>query len=127
MPIQKQMLLLSAFAAVALPGAQSSHAADSSVTVMYAGSLVNLMQQGIAKAFDTASGDHVQGYAAGSNELAGDIKGKTRHADVFISANPELNKTMMGSANGDWETWYVTFAESPLVSATIPTAASPRT
>ncbi len=85
------------------------------VDVLYAGSLVNLMEHGVGPAFDTATGDTFKGFAGGSNGLANQIKGKLRRADVFISANPKVNDTLMGSANGDWVTWYVTFARSPLV------------
>jgi molybdate/tungstate transport system substrate-binding protein len=85
------------------------------VDVLYAGSLVNLMEHGIGPAFDKATGDTVRGFAGGSNGLANQIKGKLRRADVFISANPAVNDALMGASNGDWVTWYVTFAQSPLV------------
>ena len=32
-----------------------------------------------------------------------------------ISASPKVNNSLMGEANGDHVTWYVTFAESPLM------------
>jgi len=89
--------------------------AAGTVSVLYAGSLVNLMEHGIGPAFDQASGDRFQGYAGGSNLLANQIKGKLRQADVFISANPKVNASLMGAANGDWVSWYVSFAQSPLV------------
>jgi molybdate/tungstate transport system substrate-binding protein len=93
------------------PGAASAD----TVSVLYAGSLVNLMERGIGPAFDTASGDKFQGFGAGSNALANQIKGRLRRGDVFISANPKVNDDLTGSANGDWVTWYVAFAQSPLV------------
>ena len=34
---------------------------------------------------------------------------------MFISANPKVNASLMGAANGDWVSWYVAFAQSPLV------------
>jgi molybdate/tungstate transport system substrate-binding protein len=85
------------------------------VSVLYAGSLVNLMEHGIAPAFDKASGNTFQGFAGGSNGLANQIKGKLRRGDVFISANPKVNDELTGVANGEWVSWYVTFAQSPLV------------
>ena len=91
----------------------TSRAAD--VDVMYAGSLVNLMEHGIGPAFEKATGDTFRGFAGGSNGLANQIKGKLRRADVFISANPKVNDSLMGEVNGDWVGWYVTFAQSPLV------------
>jgi molybdate/tungstate transport system substrate-binding protein len=89
--------------------------AASKVNVLYAGSLVNLMEHGVGPAFDKASGDTFQGYAGGSSALANQIKGKLRQGDVFVSASPKVNDSLMGSANGDWVSWYVTFAQSPLV------------
>jgi molybdate transport system substrate-binding protein len=85
------------------------------VNVLYAGSLVNLMEHGVGPAFDKASGDTFQGYAGGSSGLANQIKGKLRHGDVFVSASPKVNGHLMGSANGNWVNWYITFAQSPLV------------
>jgi molybdate/tungstate transport system substrate-binding protein len=103
-----------ATAAVLLMQASVASAAGT-VSVLYAGSLVNLMEHGIGPAFDQASGDRFQGYAGGSNLLANQIKGKLRQGDVFISANPKVNASLMGSANGDWVSWYISFAQSPLV------------
>ncbi|MGC2123584.1 MAG: extracellular solute-binding protein, partial [Xanthobacteraceae bacterium] len=85
------------------------------VSVLYAGSLVNLMEHGVGPAFDKASGDTFQGFAGGSSGLANQIKGKLRQGDVFVSASPKVNEGLTGAANGDWATWYVTFAQSPLV------------
>jgi molybdate/tungstate transport system substrate-binding protein len=103
-----------AIAILALALAPAARAAGV-VRVLYAGSLVNLMERGIGPAFDKASGDRFQGYAGGSKLLANQIKGKLRRGDVFISAAPQLNQTLMGPANGGWVNWYITFAQSPLV------------
>jgi len=101
-------------AAIVLMQASVASAAGT-VSVLYAGSLVNLMEHGIGPAFNQASGDRFQGYAGGSNLLANQIRGKLRQGDVFISANPKVNASLMGSANGDWVSWYISFAQSPLV------------
>ena len=85
------------------------------VNVLYAGSLVNLMEHGIGPAFARADGGNFRGYAGGSNKLANEIKGKLVPADIFISANPKVNADLMGASNGAWVDWYVTFAQSPLV------------
>jgi len=90
-------------------------AADSTVNVLYAGSLVNIMERSVGPAFEQKSGDRLQGYAGGSNKLANEIKGKLRRGDVFVSANPKVDDQLMGQANGDWVGWYIAFAESPLV------------
>jgi molybdate/tungstate transport system substrate-binding protein len=101
-------------AALLVPASHAAFAAGT-VNVLYAGSLVNLMERGVRPAFDKATGNHFQGYGGGSVGLANQIKGKLRKGDVFISANPKVNTGLMGAANGDWVKWYVTFAQSPLV------------
>jgi molybdate/tungstate transport system substrate-binding protein len=93
-----------------------SHAAPAgTVSVLYAGSLVNLMEHGIGPAFGEAAGGTFRGFAGGSNALANQIKGKLRQGDVFISANPKVNDDLTGAPNGNWVSWYAVFARSPLV------------
>ncbi|MBV8629073.1 MAG: extracellular solute-binding protein, partial [Paraburkholderia sp.] len=82
---------------------------------LYAGSLVNLMEKSVGPAFERETGLHFKGYAAGSNKIANEVKGKLRRGDVFISASPKVNASLMGEANGNHVTWYVNFAESPLL------------
>lgn len=93
----------------------SAWAGDSTVNVLYAGSLVNLMERSAGSAFEQKSGDRFQGYAGGSNKVANEIKGKLRRGDVFISANPTVDDQLMAQSNGNWVQWYIAFAESPLV------------
>jgi molybdate/tungstate transport system substrate-binding protein len=90
-------------------------AQDDTVNVLYAGSLVNLMERSVGPAFEQATGLKFRGYAAGSNKIANEIKGKLRRGDVFISASPKVNDSLMGAENGDHVSWYVNFAESPLM------------
>lgn len=85
------------------------------VNVLYAGSLVDLMESHIGPAFERASGDHFRGYAGGSKLLANEIRGRLRRADVFVSAAPRVDRLLMGRRHGDWVAWYITFAQSPLV------------
>ena len=89
--------------------------ASGPVDVLYAGSLLDLMQQQIGPAFAKVTGYTVSGFSAGSTALATEIKGGTQQGDVFISASPTVNTTLEGSANGDWVSWYAEFADSPLV------------
>lgn len=89
--------------------------AAGTVNVLYAGSLVNIMEHSLGPAFEDATGEKFRGYAGGSKLLVNQIKGRLRAADVFISANPKLNAGLMGPANGNRVAWYVSFAESPLV------------
>ena len=108
--------LLASFTVVAsLAAATPSFAQDNTVNVLYAGSLVNLMERSVGPAFEKATGLQFRGYAAGSNKIANEIKGKLRRGDVFISASPKVNQTLMGADNGDHVSWYVSFAESPLM------------
>ncbi|WP_203919869.1 extracellular solute-binding protein [Rugosimonospora africana] len=85
------------------------------VNVLYAGSLVDLMEKQIGPAFTTATGYKFTGFSAGSTALATQIKGKVHPGDVFISASPTVNTSLEGAANGNWVSWYATYASSPLV------------
>jgi len=85
------------------------------VSVLHAGSLVNLMEHDLGPKFASATGYTYQGQGAGSTALANQIKGKVKRADVYISASPATNETLMGQANGDWVSWYATFATAPMV------------
>ncbi len=111
----------SSSSAAAPSSAPSSAAASAaatgsgSVNVLYAGSLVNLMTKQVGPAFQKASGYSVNGEGAGSTALVTDIKGKIDKGDVFISASPTATKTLMGSSNGDWVSWYVSYASSNVV------------
>jgi molybdate/tungstate transport system substrate-binding protein len=86
-----------------------------SVNVLYAGSLVTLMTKQVGPAFQKATGYSVTGESAGSTALVTEIKGKVYKGDVFVSASPTATKTLMGSSNGDWVTYYVSFASSNVV------------
>lgn len=96
-------------------GGGNTAGGHASVDVLYAGSLVGLMQNQLGPAFTSATGHGVTGFSGGSTALATQIKGKVHAADVFISASPDVNRELEGSANGDWVSWYGTFATSELV------------
>lgn len=85
------------------------------VSVLYAGSLVAIMEHGVGPAFTAATGYRFEGVAAGSVALANQIEDRLRRADVFISAVPSVNRRLMGQANGDRVRWYAGFASAPLV------------
>src|ERR1700743_1835651 len=108
-------LTVSLAVAAGIFAGNASAADDNPVNVLYAGSLVNLVERSVGPAFEKETGVHFQGYAAGSNKIANEIKGKLRRGDVFISASPKVNTSLMGAANGDHVSWYVGFAESPLM------------
>jgi molybdate/tungstate transport system substrate-binding protein len=98
-------------------GARAKHGARShgTVAVLYAASLVRMMEDDLGPAFAHATGYGYEGFPGGSSELAAEIKGRVRQADVFISASPEADRALAGAANGDYVTWYLTFASAPLV------------
>jgi molybdate/tungstate transport system substrate-binding protein len=122
--ISRMLPLVGSFALVgglwtALASAPVSAAPSGSgpVSVLYAGSLVTVMQKSLAPAFQKATGYTVNGVSGGSKDLAADIKAGTQQADVFISAAPAVNATLSGSANGNWVSWYAAFGTSPLLLA----------
>lgn len=96
-------------------GSTSPTGSPGTARVLYAGSLANLMEHGLGPAFQKATGGTFQGTGAGSTQLVSEIKGKTTLADVFISASTDANTGLVGASNGDWESWYATFATAPLV------------
>jgi molybdate/tungstate transport system substrate-binding protein len=99
-------------------GASAMH--TGTVNVLYAGSLLDLMQQSIAPAFHDATGYTVSGFSNGSTALASEIKGRTQVADVFISASPKADAALAGEKNGNWVSTYDNFATSPLVTTRRP-------
>ncbi|MGN6413677.1 extracellular solute-binding protein [Flexivirga sp.] len=112
------------FALALVGGGSALTACDSSgggsggsgtVNVLYAGSLVALMEKQLGPAYEKATGDRFAGFGGGSTALAAQIKGRVRKADVFVSASPKADEELMGTAGGDWVQWYVSFASSPLV------------
>jgi molybdate/tungstate transport system substrate-binding protein len=100
----------------------SKASAQRAITVLYAGSLVGLMEQSIGPAFKQQTGDEIQGHAGGSKALATQIKEGSIRADVFISADPKVNAVLSGPKNGNQVNWYVSFAESPLVLGISPSS-----
>ncbi len=107
--------LLCTLVGLVLIASPTAASGEGTVNVLYAGSLVNLMERSIGPAFTKASGAQFRGYAGGSNKIANEIKGELRRGDIFISANPKVDDQLLGAANGDWVRWYILFAESPLV------------
>ena len=99
----------------AAPAGASSKQHHGPVTVLTAGSLETIMKTAVESGFHKATGYTVTDISGGSTGLAQDIKGGVHKADVFWSAAPTSDKALMGSANGNWVKWYVTFAVSPLV------------
>ena len=96
----------------------SNRSQDRSVSVLYAGSLATVMENGLGPAFAKATGNEYQGEAQGSLGAARMIRDGLRRPDVFISADPSVNeKVLMGSNNQNLVTWFLTLASSQLVLA----------
>lgn len=84
------------------------------VSVLYAGSLATVMENGVGPAFTKATGYGYQGEAQGSLGAAQMIRDHLRQPDVFISADPLVNLNVL---NGNIAPWFVVVASSQLVLA----------
>jgi molybdate/tungstate transport system substrate-binding protein len=102
--------------AVAVLGScPAARAASGTVSVFYAGSLVNLNENLVGPAFAAGSGYTYGGKGAGSGAIANQLKGKLATPDVVEFADPAVNTTLMGSSNGNYVSWYFTFGTSQMV------------
>jgi len=95
--------------------ARASANHSGSVDVLYAGSLLDVMQQKIDPAFHRATGYSVAGISNGSAALASEIKGGTEVGDIFLSASTKVDSTLEGAANGNWVSTYHEFGRSQLI------------
>ena len=109
-------------AAASAPAAPATAANAGTVSALFAGSLLNYMEHDLGPAFQKASGYGYQGFGGGSTEVASQIRGGVRQGDVFISAAAAADKALEGTANGNWVSWYTTFAASPLMLAYDPSS-----
>lgn len=121
-PFPKPGVCLPALLAVSLLlAACADPPAGRSVSVLYAGSLATVMEDGVGPAFAKATGYRYKGEAHGSLGAARLIHDHLRTPDVFLSADPAVNESvLMGAGNGSLVTWYVTLASSQLVLAYSP-------
>ncbi len=88
-----------------------ARAADDSVSVLYAGSLVTLMERTIGPAFTKATHVEFAGEAKGSIALANAIRDGIRTPDVFISADPLAIAPLVAAGKARW---YASFATARL-------------
>jgi len=110
------VLIIAVFASISLSCGDSSR--RRSVSVLYAGSLATVMENGLGPAFAKATGYEYKGEAQGSLGGARMIHDHLRSPDVFISADPSVNESvLMGRGNEDIVTWFLTLASSQLVLA----------
>jgi len=97
---------------------------DNTVSVLYAGSLATALENGLGAAFSKATGIAYKGEAQGSLGGARMIHDHLRSPDVFISADPTVNETvLMGDKNEHLVSWFTTMASSQLVLAYNPKSA----
>jgi molybdate/tungstate transport system substrate-binding protein len=83
--------------------------------VLSAGSLNTLMTKSVGPAFHAATGYTLVDTSGASGTDAADIRNKVDVADVFVSASPAVDTTLEGAKNGNWISWYASFAASPEV------------
>lgn len=110
------------------PAANASGTANTSakqtnsgpLSVLYAGSMTNVMERKIGPDVKQQLGITFQGEGKGSTALAQMIASKISTPDVFISASPSADKLLMGAANHNLVSWYLTLATDQLVIAYSP-------
>jgi len=86
--------------------------------LLYAGSLDRLLAEDLLPQFEAVTGYPSQGRAGGSREWARALRGGEAQADVFLSADAQVNEIeLMGEANGRLVEWYLTFAANEMVIA----------
>jgi molybdate/tungstate transport system substrate-binding protein len=88
--------------------------AKTPVEVFYAASLEDIMDNQLGPAFERATGDAFVGFPGGSKALAAEIRGGLERADVFISASPTVDASLMDKRNGNWVTHYKVFGRTYL-------------
>lgn len=111
-----RMLLGTLFVvATTFGGPAGAEAVGTTVKVLYPDSLVHVMQQRIVPAFEQATNYRFTGRHAGSVTLTSEIRERAAAADILITASPQENLELMGSARGNWVDWYAAFMQSPLV------------
>lgn len=110
-------LLAAGQAAASSPARQLLIRGSGPVDVMYAGSLTALFERKVGPAFEAASGFEYRGEGKGSVAIANLIKGKVRTPDVFVSADPTVNLSLHGAANGNYVQWWAPFARTEMVVA----------
>jgi ABC-type molybdate transport system substrate-binding protein len=95
-------------------------AAAAPVRVLYAGSLVNVFERELAPAFTRRSGITVLGRAGGSTALAHLIRDGLVPADVFVSADPGVNRILAPLPGVPSVRWFLTFGSTSMVIAYSP-------
>jgi ABC-type molybdate transport system substrate-binding protein len=86
------------------------------IAVLYAGSLGTVIEKGLSPAIERATGYGIEGEGHGSVAAARMIRDRLRAPDVFVSADPAVNTSiLMGPKNRNLVEWYLTIAAADLV------------
>lgn len=99
----------------ASPSAAGLIKGSGTVNVMYAGSLVSLFEKKVGPGFHAATGFTYQGEGKGSVAIANNIKDRVRTPDVFVSADPTVDRSLQGASNGSYVLWWVNIARTEMV------------
>lgn len=106
-------------ALTATTGAATRHAGT--VTVLSAGSFSNVMVL-LGAAFQRDTGYTIRNTPLGSSAIVSGVVSKTLQGDVFISASASADRSLEGSAHGNWISAYHALGSSPDVLAYYPTS-----
>lgn len=86
-----------------------------SLKVLHAGSLTSLVRQGLGPALSHEHGIVVESEPGHSVALAMAIKEGQARGDLYLSADAEVNRLLLGPANGEMIGWFVVFARNTVV------------
>jgi molybdate/tungstate transport system substrate-binding protein len=89
--------------------------AGTSIRVLHAGSLTNLVTLTMLPAFNELCGASGTDLAAPSVALADEIKDGSVTGDLFMSAGAQVNQELLGARNGNWARWFLVFARNEMV------------
>ena len=98
-------------------GAARGDAQGTPVRVLYAASLVSLVEDGLAPGFAAETGLRLEGRPGGSVALAHLILDRLETPDVFISADPDVNRLLQQPGPGPRASWFFTLARTTMVIA----------
>ncbi len=110
--MRRAMMACALFGSLLL-AAPGPSAGPQTVSLLYAGSLASLVERGLVPAL-SRRGMQVQGEPMGSVAAARLMLDGLRHPDVFISADPEVNRQMLMRPPRPLAEWYVVFAAGEL-------------
>src|SRR5260370_24282553 len=99
---------------------QESNPEATVVKVLHAGSLTTLVRQEIGPALYQGSGIALESEPGHSVALALALQDGRTSGDVYLSADAEVNRILLGPTNGDRIAWFVIFALNAPVLAYSP-------